>query len=155
MAIEIERKFLVKNVLWRDQVISESRMKQGYLSSQGNASIRVRVDGGRALLNIKSVTLGIRRSEFEYEIPLEDGEEILAVIAQQPFIDKTRYKVKCGGHVWDLDVFEGENRGLVVAEVELESEEETFEMPAWAGDEVSEDRRYYNVSLVKNPYTRW
>ena len=155
MATEIERKFLVKNDLWRDQVISESRMKQGYLASQGNASIRVRVDGGRALLNIKSVTLGIRRYEFEYEIPLEDGEEILAVIAQQPFIDKTRYKVKCGGHVWDLDVFEGENRGLMVAEVELESEEETFEMPAWAGEEVSEDPRYYNVSLVKTPYTRW
>ncbi len=155
MATEIERKFLVKNDLWRDQVISESRMKQGYLASQGNASIRVRVDGGRALLNIKSVTLGIRRYEFEYEIPLEDGEEILAVIAQQPFIDKTRYKVKCGGHVWDLDVFEGENRGLVVAEVELGSEEESFEMPAWAGEEVSEDPRYYNVSLVKTPYTRW
>ena len=155
MATEIERKFLVKNDLWRDQVISESRMKQGYLASQGNASIRVRVDGGRALLNIKSVTLGIRRSEFEYEIPLEDGEEILAVIAQQPFIDKTRYKVKCGGHVWDLDLFEGENRGLIVAEVELGSEEESFEMPAWAGEEVSDDPRYYNVSLVKNPYTRW
>jgi len=155
MATEIERKFLVKNDLWRDQVISQSRMKQGYLSSQGNASIRVRVDRGRALLNIKSATLGIRRSEFEYEIPLEDGEEILAVIAQQPFIDKTRYKVKCGDHVWDLDLFEGENRGLVVAEVELGSEEESFEMPSWAGEEVSEDPRYYNVSLVKNPYTRW
>jgi len=155
MATEIERKFLVKNDLWRDQVISQSRMKQGYLSSQGNASIRVRVDRGRALLNIKSATLGIRRSEFEYEIPLEDGEEILAVIAQQPFIDKTRYKVKCGDHVWDLDLFEGENRGLVVAEVELGSEEESFEMPAWAGEEVSEDPRYYNVSLVKTPYTRW
>jgi len=155
MATEIERKFLVKNDLWRDQVISQSRMKQGYLSSQGNASIRVRVDRGRALLNIKSATLGIRRSEFEYEIPLEDGEEILAVIAQQPFIDKTRYKVKCGDHVWDLDLFEGENRGLVVAEVELGSEEESFEMPSWAGEEVSGDPRYYNVSLVKNPYTRW
>jgi len=136
-------------------VISESRMKQGYLSSHGNASIRVRVGGGRARLNITSATLGIRRSEFEYEIPLEDGEEILAVIAQQPFIDKTRYKVKCGGHVWDLDVFEGENRGLVVGEVELGSAEESFEMPAWAGEEVSHDPRYYNVSLVKIPYTRW
>lgn len=155
MATEIERKFLVKNDLWRDQVISESRMKQGYLANQGNASIRVRVDRGKAMLNIKSATLGVRRSEFEYQIPLEDGEEILAAVAQQPFIDKTRYKVKCGDHVWELDVFEGENRGLVVAELELGSEEEAFEMPAWAGDEVSEDPRYYNVSLVKTPYTRW
>ena len=96
MATEIERKFLVKNDLWRDQVISESRMKQGYLANQGNASIRVRVDRGKAMLNIKSATLGVRRSEFEYQIPLEDGEEILAAVAQQPFIDKTRYKVKCG-----------------------------------------------------------
>jgi adenylate cyclase len=155
MATEIERKFLVQNDLWRDQVIEESRLQQGYLANQNNASIRVRTANGRAWLNIKSATLGIRRLEFEYEIPLEDAEQILQEIAQQPFIDKIRYKVKCGDHVWDLDVFEGANNGLVVAEVELGTEDEAFEMPQWAGAEVSGDPRYYNVNLVQHPYRDW
>ena len=155
MATEIERKFLVENDSWRDHVVSESRMKQGYLANLKNVTVRVRIDDGRALLNIKGATTGIRRSEFEYSIPLQEGEEILAGIAQQPFIDKTRYKVRCGGHIWDLDVFEGENRGLVMAEVELASENEVFEMPAWAGEEVSGDPKYYNASLVRHPYRDW
>ncbi len=155
MATEIERKFLVQNDLWRDQVIEESRLQQGYLANQNNASIRVRTANGRAWLNIKSATMGIRRLEFEYEIPLEDAEQILQEIAQQPFIDKIRYKVKCGDHVWDLDVFEGANNGLVVAEVELGTEDEAFEMPQWAGAEVSGDPRYYNVNLVQHPYRDW
>jgi adenylate cyclase len=155
MATEIERKFLVKNDLWRDAVVSESRMKQGYLTNKGNASVRVRIANDRAFLNIKSATLGIRRLEFEYEIPVTDADEMLATVAEQPFIDKTRYKVKSGRHIWELDVFEGENLGLVVAELELESEDESFEVPPWSGEEVSGDPRYYNVSLVKEPYSRW
>jgi len=155
MALEIERKFLVKNELWRDNVVSNTRLQQGYLANQKNTSVRIRTGNGKAFLNIKSVTVGIRRLEFEYEIPLDDATEMLQQIAEQPFIDKTRYIVRCGKHEWELDVFEGENRGLVVAELELESEDERFELPDWAGDEVSDDTRYYNVNLIKHPFSQW
>ncbi|MCP3868145.1 MAG: CYTH domain-containing protein [Gammaproteobacteria bacterium] len=155
MATEIERKFLVDNDQWRAQVVTESRLKQGYLANQMNASIRVRIGKGKAHLNIKSATIGASRSEFEYEVPMEDAEAMLAEVAQQPFIDKTRYKVKCGDHIWDLDVFEGDNLGLVVAEVELKDEGESFEMPLWAGEEVTGDPKYYNVSLITKPYKDW
>ncbi len=158
MALEIERKFLVKNDRWRENVVSQSRMIQGYLArggADGGPTIRVRVGGGKACLNIKGATQGIRRTEFEYEIPLQDAQKILDDLVVKPHIEKTRYRVKCGGHIWDLDVFEGENTGLTVAEVELGSEQEQFEMPSWAGIEVSADRRYRNASLVDNPYSRW
>ncbi len=155
MAIEIERKFLVQNDSWRQQVIDQSRLQQGYLCTQENATVRVRIGKGRAILNIKSATDGIRRSEFEYPIPLQDGEALLATVARKPIIDKIRYRVRHGDHVWDLDVFEGENRGLVVAELELTSENETFDKPPWAGEEVSGDPRYYNASLISHPYSRW
>lgn len=155
MGIEIERKFLVKNDQWRKSVVSDAVMKQGYVANQTNASVRVRIASGKAHLNIKSSTIGIKRAEFEYEIPLEEAEEILAQIAEQPFIDKTRYKVKCGEHIWELDIFEGANRGLIVAEIELNSEDEAFELPEWAGDEVSGDPKYYNVSLVNHPFNQW
>ena len=130
-------------------------MKQGYLATVDKASIRVRVADGRAHLNIKSATLGIRRSEYEYEIPLQDGEEMLTNLANGSVIDKVRYKVRCGDHLWELDVFHGDNAGLVVAEIELASEDEPFEMPEWAGDEVSGDARYYNSCLVKHPFCDW
>ncbi|MES9903914.1 MAG: CYTH domain-containing protein [Sedimenticola sp.] len=155
MAIEIERKFLVANDEWKRSVVSEAVLKQGYLANQANASVRVRIDGDKANLNIKSITIGIKRAEFEYEVPLDDAEEMLAKVAERPFIDKIRYKVKCGEHIWELDVFAGENSGLVVAEIELDSEDEAFELPAWAGDEVSDDVRYYNVNLVQHPYSNW
>ncbi|MCP4288492.1 MAG: CYTH domain-containing protein [Gammaproteobacteria bacterium] len=155
MSLEIERKFLVKNELWRDNVVSNTRLQQGYLANQKNASVRIRTGNGKAFLNIKSVTVGIRRLEFEYEIPLDDATEMLQQIAEQPFIDKTRYIVRCGKREWELDVFEGENRGLVVAELELESEDELFELPDWAGNEVSDDTRYYNVNLIKHPFSQW
>ena len=155
MAVEIERKFLVKNDKWRNNILSESVIKQGYIANQENATVRIRVARDSAWLNIKGATSGIRRAEFEYPIPLEDAEAILQGVAQRPYISKTRYKVKCGNHIWDLDLFEGENRGLVMAEVELKNETEPFEMPEWAGEEVSGDPRYYNASLVKTPYTAW
>lgn len=155
MATEIERKFLVSNDNWKDSVVSESVLKQGYLANESNASVRVRIAKDKAHLNIKSVTVGISRAEFEYEIPVSEAEEILAQVAKRPYIDKKRYKVRCGDHIWDLDVFAGENSGLVVAEVELESEGEAFELPSWAGEEVSGDVRYYNASLVNNPYCNW
>ncbi|MCP5418165.1 MAG: CYTH domain-containing protein [Chromatiaceae bacterium] len=155
MALEIERKFLVINDSWKENVISSSRLMQGYLTNQHKASVRIRTGNGKAHLNIKSTTVGIKRLEFEYEIPLDDAEIMLREIAQQPFIDKTRYLVRCGEHNWELDLFEGENHGLVVAELELKSENETFVMPDWAGKEVSDDVRYYNVNLIKHPYSRW
>ena len=134
---------------------SQTVMKQGYLATVANASIRVRVARDKALLNIKSATLGIRRSEYEYEIPLADAEEMLADLVQGAVIDKVRYEVRCGNHLWELDVFHGDNEGLIVAELELSSEDESFEMPEWAGQEVSGDPRYYNASLVKHPYCDW
>ena len=155
MAIEIERKFLVINEGWRGSVISSSELKQGYLANQNNASVRVRIARGKAYLNIKSKTLGIRRSEYEYQIPLEDAEEMLQHLAEQPVISKTRYYVQYAEHVWELDVFDGENSGLVVAEIELKSEQETFALPEWAGEEVSDDPRYYNINLVKHPFSKW
>ena len=155
MAVEIERKYLVVNDKWKSFVESEAAMKQGYLATVANASIRVRVAKGRAYLNIKSATVGIRRAEYEYEIPLQDGEEMLANLTSGSVIDKVRYKVRCGDHVWDLDLFHGDNSGLMVAEVELDSEDESFEMPQWAGEEVSGDVKYYNSSLVKHPYCDW
>jgi adenylate cyclase len=155
MGVEIERKFLVKNELWREHVVAESKLVQGYLARGENATVRVRTAGSSAHINIKGATAGIRRTEFEYEIPLAEAEEILQQLVLQPCIEKTRFRVRCGDHIWDLDLFAGENSGLVLAEIELESEQELFEMPSWAGDEVSGDSRYYNANLVKQPFTRW
>ena len=155
MAVEIERKYLVVNDKWKSFIESESIMKQGYLATVDNASIRIRVANGKAFLNIKSATLGIRRSEFEYEIPLQDGDEMLDNLISGSVIDKVRYKVRCGAHIWDLDLFHGDNEGLIVAEVELDSEDEVFEIPEWVGAEVSGDPKYYNASLVKHPYCDW
>jgi adenylate cyclase len=155
MALEIERKFLVKNDSWRSGVVSESRLQQGYLANQKNVSVRIRTGNGKAHLNIKSTILGIRRLEYEYEIPMADASEMLREIALQPFIDKTRYIIRHGGHDWELDVFAGENQGLIVAELELDSEDESFELPDWAGEEVSDQVKYYNVNLIKHPFSQW
>jgi adenylate cyclase len=130
-------------------------MRQGYLSIGGDCSVRVRIAGTKAHLNLKSATLGVSRSEFDYPIPLTDGEQILETLCLKPLIEKTRYLIDHGEHVWEIDVFEGDNTGLVVAEIELIDPHEPFELPEWAGVEVSGDPRYYNVSLVKHPYKDW
>ncbi len=155
MAIEIERKFLVLNDSWRSAAGAGVRYRQGYLSNAGPASVRVRIGGGRAHLNLKSATLNMQRSEYEYEIPLADAEEMLDGLALRPLIEKTRYEVHHGAHVWEVDVFEGDNAGLVVAEVELSSPDEAVELPDWAGEEVTDDARYYNVCLVQHPFKDW
>jgi adenylate cyclase len=155
LAIEIERKFLVISDSWRQSVITSSPMRQGYLSTTDHTSLRVRISGDKAHLNIKSGGIRIRRLEYEYEIPLQDGLEMLAELAQGALVEKTRHRVRFGSHVWDLDVFEGANAGLVVAEVELEAEDEFFHKPDWAGAEVSDDPRYYNSNLIENPYCNW
>ncbi|NOX27403.1 MAG: CYTH domain-containing protein, partial [Gammaproteobacteria bacterium] len=142
MAQEIERKFLVKSDDWRKDADDGLAMVQGYLQSGEKNSIRVRLAGERAWLNIKSATLGISRSEYEYTIPLEDAKEMLANLCDQSIISKTRYHVNVAQHIWEVDVFDGDNEGLIVAEIELSAEDETFEIAEWAGDEVSLDTRY-------------
>jgi len=155
MATEIERKFRVLDDGWRRDAAPGVRMRQGYLSGGEQSSIRVRVQGDEAFLNIKSATLGVRRHEYEYAIPRDDAEEMLDLLCARPLIDKVRYEVTHAEHVWEVDVFEGDNAGLVVAEIELASEDELFDKPAWAGEEVSHDPRYYNVCLVNHPYKEW
>lgn len=155
MGTEIERKFLVKDDSWRAAAESGVPMRQGYLCGNDNASVRVRIEGDAANLNIKSATLGIRRLEFEYEISVDEADQMLDTLCGGRTVDKTRYVVHVGRHEWEIDVFESDNAGLIVAEVELASEDDSFELPSWAGDEVSDDVRYYNVQLLETPYKDW
>jgi adenylate cyclase len=155
MGLEIERKYLVENELWREHVESQSHIMQGYLASGDNASVRVRIKGDAAFLTIKGAPSGITRTEYEYRIPVEDAKAMLRELAVFPAIDKIRYSVRSGRHLWDLDLFAGENEGLVMAEVELAAEDEAFEMPPWAGEEVSDDPRYLNVNLARKPFNSW
>ena len=154
MGVEIERKFLVEGEQWRDQVSRSARYRQAYLSNSGGVSVRVRIAGEHANLNLKSATLDIARVEFEYEIPLTDAKALLN-LATGNVIAKTRHFVECKGHTWEIDVFEGANAGLVVAEIELNSVDEDFAHPPWLGAEVSDDPRYYNVYLAEHPYSGW
>jgi len=155
MGLEIERKFLVKSDAWRADVESESHIMQGYLANNANATVRVRIKGDDAYLTIKGAGLGISRCEYEYPLPVPDAQGMLNELAVFPPVDKVRYRVRAGHHVWDLDVFSGQNEGLVLAEVELYAEDEVFERPHWLGDEVSGDPRYFNVNLARNPYKHW
>ncbi|MCK5432979.1 MAG: CYTH domain-containing protein [Gammaproteobacteria bacterium] len=155
MATEIERKFLVLNKDWREHISSQLHIVQGYLASNEFSSTRIRIQDDKANINIKSATLGITRTEFEYAIPVVDAQSMINELCIKPVIEKTRYTVKHMQHLWEIDVFSGENEGLIVAEVELSSSDEAFEKPSWIGEEVSNDTRYYNVCLVDNPYKTW
>ncbi|MDD3517432.1 MAG: CYTH domain-containing protein [Chromatiales bacterium] len=155
MGREIERKFLVVSDTWRPQVSRSIPMRQGYLCGDAHSSVRVRIAGDEAHLNIKSATLGIERLEFEYPIPLDDARHMLDALARGALIEKTRHHVRHGDHLWEIDVFEGDNAGLVVAEIELEHEDEPFARPDWLGDEVSHDPRYYNNCLARHPFRDW
>jgi adenylate cyclase len=155
MGIEIERKFLVVNDSWREAASPGIPIKQGYLLGGKHASVRVRLQGDKANLNIKSATLGVRRQEFEYAIPLDDAEVLLATLCHRPLIEKVRYLVPYVDKQWEIDVFEGDNAGLVVAELELQDETEDYVRPPWLGEEVSHDPRYYNTSLSQHPYKDW
>lgn len=155
MAIEIERKFLVRDDSWKQQAGAGSEIRQGYLSSDPACSVRVRLAGDRAWLNIKRATGEISRLEFEYPIPIEDAKQILHDLCGGNSLDKTRYLVVHEGHTWEVDVFHGANAGLVVAEIELASEDEAFTRPDWLGEEVSHDPRYLNMNLVQQPFSQW
>lgn len=152
MGAEIERKFLV-DPSWRPRD-GGTLFRQGYLNSQRERVVRVRLAGARAFLTIKGVTTGVTRAEFEYPIPVADAEPLLA-LCEQPLIEKRRHVEEYGGKTWEIDVFLGANAGLVIAELELACEDETFERPPWLGSEVSTDPRYYNNNLIARPFSTW
>ncbi|HEY0230625.1 MAG TPA: CYTH domain-containing protein [Dokdonella sp.] len=156
MGIEIERKFLVVGGAWRSQVSRSEAMVQGYLAGPPAArcSVRVRVAGEQAFLNIKSATPGIARDEYEYAIPLPDAERMLATLAGD-VVEKRRHYVDVDGHLFEVDEFAGDNAGLIVAELELDHVDARFPRPAWLGREVSALVRYYNLRLATHPYSRW
>lgn len=154
MALEIERKFLLKDDSWKSQVVRSHILKQGYLAASPGPTVRVRTSDESAFLTIKGKTTGISRVEFEYDVPMEEALELLKLSANAP-IEKTRHIVKANGHVWEIDVFEGANLGLVLAEVELQSEDEQIVLPSWIGIEVSDDPRYFNSYLSQNPFNEW
>ena len=154
MAKEIERKFLVKGDAWRSLAEGVS-YRQGYLNSQKERTVRIRTVGEKAYLTVKGPTRGVTRTEFEYEIPYEDCLAMLEELAEKPIIEKKRYRIPAGSYVWEVDEFFGVNEGQILAEIELPSEDAVFEKPDWIGEEVSGDPRYFNSSLVANPYSVW
>lgn len=154
--IEIERKFLVKSNAFLKDAIKSNRIVQGYLSSNPERTVRIRIKGSCGYLTIKGMSnaSGMSRMEWEKEISIEDAEELL-LLCEKGTIDKIRHEVIVGTHVFEVDVFNLDNEGLIIAEVELSSEDEKFEKPKWLGDEVTQDKRYYNSYLSKNPYKNW
>ena len=152
MATEIERKFLVVGNAWH--TTSGTRICQGYLNRDKDRTVRVRIAGAQAYLTIKGATTGNTRAEFEYEIPLQDAEQLLS-LCDGPTVEKIRHHINHGDHLWEVDEFLGQNAGLVVAEIELTSEGEAFANPPWLGREVSDDRRYFNSQLAVNPFCNW
>ena len=153
MAAEIERKFLIADDSWRDGTPGV-RIAQGYLSQDPDRTVRVRIAGGDAWLTIKGRSEGIRRAEFEYAIPADDAQALLEMCLPS-VIDKTRHKVSYDGHLWEIDVFHGDNEGLVIAEVELADESISPALPPWTGAEVSSDARYFNSCLATAPFKKW
>ena len=155
MGLEIERKFLLASDAWRDEVLRSERMVQGYLAESPACSVRVRVAGERADLNLKGITIGASRSEFEYPVPLADGRYMLDHYCGERTVEKVRHYLDVDGRCWEIDEFLGRNAGLVVAEIELESEDAEFARPTWLGREVTGDERYYNLMLADRPYGSW
>jgi len=153
--LEIERKFLVRSDAWRSRIRSSTSMRQGYLNNETHCSVRVRIADDRAWLNLKGVTMGAQRLEFEYDIPVMDAHSMLNELTCKPLIEKIRHLVDVGDHTWEIDVFEGDNAGLIVAEIELDDPDECFEKPEWLGEEVTHDARYYNTCLSSHPFKHW
>lgn len=154
MGIEIERKFLVRDDSWK-ALGQAVLLRQGYLSSAPERTVRVRIDGESAMLTIKGLSIGATRSEWEYPIPIDDAQAFLDGLCERPIIEKKRYRIPYEGLQWEVDEFLGENAGLVVAEIELASESQPFAKPAWIGEEVTHDPRYFNVNLLRHPFTKW
>jgi adenylate cyclase len=154
--VEIERKFLVSSNAFKEEAFTQNRIKQGYLSSVPERTVRVRIKGEKGYLTIKGISneSGLSRFEWEKEIPVDEAEKLL-LLCETGVIDKTRFEIKTGNHIFEVDEFYGENEGLVMAEIELKSESETFEKPIWLGQEVTNDKRYYNSYLSNNPFKKW
>lgn len=154
MGIEIERKFLVRGDAWR--ALGEPvLLRQGYLSSSAARVVRVRIEGGQGVLTVKGPNAGASRGEWEYPIPLADAAQLLDSLCEQPLIEKYRRRIEFDGMVWEVDEFLGANAGLLVAEIELLSEDQPFTKPDWIGDEVTGQAQYYNSSLIRHPYSLW
>ncbi len=154
MAKEIERKFLLVGDEWRE-LARGTHYRQGYLNSAKERTVRVRTINDKGFLTVKGITTGATRVEYEYEIPFDECTAMLDDLAEKPLIEKSRYKIERNGFTWEVDEFFGDNKGLVVAEIELESEDQKFEKPSWVGEEVTGDPRYFNSNLVNHPYTTW
>jgi adenylate cyclase len=154
MGIEIERKFLVQNDNWRGKS-NGLRYRQGYICNHKDRTVRVRTNGTKGMLTIKGESTGMTRSEFEYEIPLTDANEIMDSMCGAYIIEKIRYRITYAGLIWEVDEFLGANAPLIMAEVELTDEDQFIELPDWIGEEVTGDPRYYNAYLVRNPYLTW
>jgi len=153
MALEIERKFLVEEGAWRN--VQGTKYRQGYLNSAKERTVRVRIIDDKGYLTVKGISRGAVRVEYEYEIPGADAEAMLDDLCEKPLIEKIRSKIEHKGMVWEVDEFLGENQGLLVAEVELESEDQPFVKPEWVGEEVTGDPKYFNANLIHHPYSKW
>lgn len=154
MSQEIERKFIVNDMSFKEKAIAH-RIVQGYICSEDDRVVRVRIYDNTAYLTIKNATIGFSRDEWEYSIPVEEAESMLRCVCQQPIIEKTRYELNYEGFKWEIDCFTGDNDGLIIAEIELPSEETTFPTPPFIGKEVTGDPRYYNACLIKHPFSEW
>ena len=152
MATEIERKFLISGRDW--QMGEPTLCRQGYLNLDKHRTVRIRVAGEKATLTVKGITIGMTRAEYEYSIPLSDAMAMLK-LCDGPLIEKRRWLISVGNMIWEIDEFRGDNQGLIVAEIELENESQSFELPGWVGKEVTDDDRYYNSSLSTNPFNTW
>jgi CYTH domain-containing protein len=153
MALEIERKFLVNENDWRNG--QGTMYRQGYLNSDENRNVRVRVINDRGYLTVKGISQGATRVEYEYEIPKAEAEAMLDNLCEKPLIIKKRYKIEFKGFVWEVDEFLGENQGLIIAELELESENQVFIKPEWIGKEVTGEPKYFNSNLIHRPFSKW
>ena len=154
MATEIERKFLVHGERWREKG-TPTKIRQGFFLSVNDRGVRIRIKGDEAFITMKSEAHGFTRHEFEYKIPMTDAKEMLDTLCERPLVEKTRYALYHAGKRWVVDEFHGDNDGLIMAEVELESEMETIERPDWAGMEVTDNPRYYNIYLARHPFNTW
>ena len=154
MGIEIERKFLTGSDAWRD-LGEGTDYRQGYLLTAPERTVRVRTAGERGYLTIKGGSVGAGRSEYDYEIPIDDARELLDELCMRPLIEKRRHRIPYAGLIWEIDEFFGENHGLVLAEVELESKDQSVDLPQWIGEEVTGDPRYFNAALVARPFSTW
>ncbi len=154
MGVEIERKFLPAGNEWK-RLAAGTAYRQGYLCADKDRTVRVRTVGDQGFITVKGASVGLARLEYEYKIPIDDADTLLDRLCQKPLIEKHRYKIDHAGFTWEVDEFSGENDGLVVAEIELESEGQLFDKPDWIGEEVTGDPRYFNANLIRYPYSQW